>query len=71
MKRKLIITALLLLCIIFCAASCSDDGVPAGMKLASDTSLVEYSLFVPSEWVIDSSTDKITSAHASKNDLRP
>ena len=69
MKRKLIITVLLLLCIIFCVASCSDDGVPAGMKLASDTSLVEYSLFVPSEWVIDSSTDRITSAHASKNDL--
>lgn len=67
--KKLTIITLLLACVIFCLASCSDDGVPAGMKLASDTSRVDYSLFVPSEWIIDSSTEKITSAHASQHDL--
>ena len=68
MKTKLILILLAILA-IFCLASCTDDGVPAGMKLASDTTRVDYSLFVPSDWVIDSSTEKITSAHASKNDL--
>ena len=66
--KKLILTIFLIFCVIFCA-SCSDDGAPDGMKLASDTSRVEYSLFVPSDWIIDSSTDKITSAHASQSDL--
>ena len=68
MKTKIILILLTILAIL-CFASCSDDGIPAGMKLASDTSRVDYSLFVPSDWVIDSSTDKITSAHASKSDL--
>ncbi len=48
--------------------SCNKSDAPRGMKLASDTSKVYYSLYVPQGWVIDSSTSNITSAHVSKFD---
>lgn len=47
---------------------CNSSDVPEGMKLASDTSRVYYSLFVPQEWVIDTRSELVTSAHASKYD---
>ena len=63
-KAFLIIFSLITLCLFIGSCGNSSD-VPEGMKLASDTSKVYYSLFIPNEWIIDSSTDKITSAHAS------
>lgn len=51
MKR--ILSVLILAVLVFSLASCGDDSVPDGMKLASDTSIVDYSLFVPESWIID------------------
>jgi len=66
--KKAIILIFTLIFVCLCFASCKDDGIPDGMKLASDTSRVPYSLFVPQDWILDSSTDIISSAHASESD---
>ncbi len=48
-------------------ASCKDrKGAPVGMKLASDRSRVEYSLYVPEEWTVDEASD-FTRTHAQDN----
>ncbi len=38
------------------------------MKYANSTDTVDYSLFVPERWVVDTANAKITQAHASKAD---
>ena len=54
--------------------SCSDnlapDGqaIPKDMKIASNTALVDYLLFVPESWLIDMQTST-TLVHASESDL--
>ncbi len=54
---------------MLCLTSCNkDDEIPSGMKYASSTDLVDYSLFVPKDWIVDASTSKITLAHVSNSD---
>lgn len=66
MKKILLVLMALLMCL--CLFSCGeDDGVPAGMKLASNTDIVAYSLFVPESWVVSNAT-AITQAYVSETD---
>ena len=44
-----------------------DKDTPAGMKLASNTDIVDYSLYIPSGWIIDNQTGN-TLAHVSATD---
>lgn len=56
MKKALLIILSALM--LFALASCKDNGdAPAGMKLASNRSRVDYSLYVPEEWIVDEATD--------------
>lgn len=66
MKKLLIITLPIILALLF-LSSCKNTGAPSGMQIASDTSKVEYNLFVPDGWIIDS-MDTVSSAHASDSD---
>lgn len=61
---KKILTVLLLCVMLFGMVSCKDEGVPDGMKLASNTDIVLYSLFVPEDWIIDEQS-AMTMAHVS------
>lgn len=68
MKIRRILSVLLTVLALFALSSCSGKtDVPKGMKLASDTSIVDYSLFVPKSWIIDASDGK-TMAHVSESD---
>ena len=68
MKIRRILSILLTVFALFALSSCSGKtDVPKGMKLASDTSIVDYSLFVPEKWIIDSNDGK-TMAHVSESD---
>ena len=66
MKR--IIAILLALLTGLCLFSCGDDPVPEGMKQASDTSVVDYCLYVPKEWVVSSAERAVTHAYVSEGD---
>ncbi len=52
--------SLLLIIVTLCAlASCGDEAsseAPSGMMLASDTEIVDYFLYVPTDWVVTSAT---------------
>ncbi len=65
--KKLIIITLSLICVVLCVASCSNGDAPRGMKIACDTSIVDYTLYVPESWIIDS-MGHTSSAHASDSD---
>ncbi|MGM9665467.1 MAG: hypothetical protein ACI3XX_02885 [Eubacteriales bacterium] len=68
MKMRRVLSVLLIVLALCALTSCSGKtDVPKGMKLASDTSIVDYSLFVPEEWIIDSNDGK-TMAHVSETD---
>ena len=68
MKIRRILSVLLTVFALFALSSCSGKtDVPKGMKLASDTSIVDYSLFVPKSWIIDVSNGA-TMAHVSESD---
>lgn len=68
MKIRRILSVLLTVFALFALSSCSGKtDVPKGMKLASDTSIVDYSLFVPEKWIIDISNGA-TMAHVSDAD---
>lgn len=68
MKVRRILSTLSIVLIVCAFTSCSDkDDVPKGMKLASDTSVVDYSLFVPEEWMIVT-RNGATSVQVSKTD---
>lgn len=68
MKMRRVLSVLLIVLALCALSSCSGKGdVPKGMKLASDTSIVDYSLFVPEKWIIDASDGK-TMAHVSETD---
>ncbi len=66
MKRFLTVFIIALMCL--CLFSCGDDPVPEGMKLASNTDVVDYSLFVPEAWVVSSAERATTHAYASEGD---
>ncbi|MBQ9743532.1 MAG: hypothetical protein IJW19_00220 [Clostridia bacterium] len=63
----LILTALLL---TSCSQDLAPDGepIPDDMKIASNTAMVNYLLFVPEYWIIDTQTS-VTMAHASSTDF--
>lgn len=68
MKVRRILSTLSIVLIVCAFTSCSGkDDVPKGMKLASDTSVVDYSLFVPEEWMIVT-RNGATSVQVSKTD---
>ncbi len=64
---KKIITILSIILVLIFVCSCQNGDVPSGMKLASDTSKVYYSLYVPKSWIIDS-TDSVSACHVSDSD---
>lgn len=68
--KKLVCALLAALLLLTALAACgkSDDvDVPYGMQLASDPSVVDYYLFVPSKWTVEMSTGA-TSAYYSTDD---
>ena len=65
--KKILPLLFALLTILLCLVSCQKGDTPSGMKLASDTSRVQYSLYVPKSWIIDSS-DNVSAAHVSDTD---
>ena len=67
MKRLLALVFILTICL--CLFSCGEESdVPAGMKLASNTEIVDYKLFVPENWIVSESTRAATQAFASESD---
>ena len=67
---KKILSVFLLAVMLFSLVACGDDtptDIPEGMKLASDTEIVDYLLFVPENWEVTSKTG-MTMAQASLND---
>lgn len=67
---KKIFSLVLLLSMLLSLAACGNDtpeGVPEGMKLASDTEIVDYLLYVPDDWQVTSQTG-MTMAQTSLND---
>lgn len=68
MKMRRVLSVFLIVLALCALSSCSGKtDVPKGMKLASDTSIVDYSLFVPEKWIIDISNGA-TMAHVSDAD---
>ena len=66
MKKFLLVIMALLMCL--CLFSCGeDDGVPSGMKLASNTDIVAYKLFVPESWIV-ANAQATTQAYVSETD---
>ena len=67
MKRFLAL--ILVLVCSFAVVSCGDNGdVPAGMKLASNTDIVAYKLFVPESWLV-TLNDTRTAVQVSDKDV--
>lgn len=66
MKR--ILTVLLVLSLCLCLFACGDDEVPDGMKLASDTEIVDYRLFVPEGWIVVNTGNATSQAFVSDKD---
>ena len=68
MKKLLsiVLAALLFFALSACGKN-NDVSVPYGMQLASDTSVVDYYLFVPQEWTVDMANGA-TSAYYSTAD---
>ena len=64
---KKILTLFSIIFVLLFLFSCQNGDVPRGMKIASDTSKVYYSLYVPKSWIIDS-MDNISSCHVSDSD---
>lgn len=63
--------AILLIVLSFCLVlftSCKKSDIPAGMEQISDTSLVEYIMYAPKSWIVDSAPGKTTGAHVSESD---
>lgn len=52
------ISVLLIFVLLFALISCGEEenGVPLGMKLASNPEIVDYTLYVPEDWVVTAST---------------
>ena len=69
LKKRFIALFLVILSVLMLFASCNeDDEIPSGMKFANSKDTVDYSLFVPKEWIIDTANSKITLAHVSNTD---
>ena len=48
--------------------SCDKDEAPNGMKLASNTNIVDYKLYVPEEWIVSNADRGATQAYVSEGD---
>ena len=66
MKRLLVLALILAMCVSL--FSCDEDMVPDGMKLASNTDIVDYRLYVPEEWLVSEAERATTQAFASEGD---
>lgn len=66
MKRLLLLALVLAMCLSL--FSCGEDMAPDGMKLASDTQIVDYKLYVPEEWMVSEAERATTQAFASEGD---
>ena len=66
--KRILLVALALIMLLSFAGCKKSDGAPKGMKLASSTDLVPYSLYVPEDWVIDEADALTTRAHVSSSD---
>ena len=67
MKKILTLTFILAMCL--CLFACGEDSdVPVGMRLASDTDIVDYKLFVPEAWEIVSGDSAQSQAFVSDTD---
>ncbi|MBQ7225541.1 MAG: hypothetical protein IJX02_02940 [Clostridia bacterium] len=66
MKRFLSLLLIGVMCLFM--FSCGEDEVPDGMKLASDTDVVDYKLFVPESWVVSTAERATTQAYVSNSD---
>ena len=66
---KKIVSLLICVILVLSLASCGAESItiPVGMKIASDTDIVDYRLFVPEEWTVDMRTG-VTTAYFSVND---
>ena len=53
MKKILVLMLMLALCLCFVA--CDEDEIPEGMMLASDTEIVDYTMYVPLNWTVSNS----------------
>lgn len=54
MKKRIIALFFVVLSLTIILASCGNKGdIPDGMKRASDTRIVDYELFVPETWIVD------------------
>ena len=61
---SLCLTGAILFAMLAACGKTEEFEAPVGMKLASDTAVVDYCLFVPESWVVDLSTG-VTSAYHS------
>lgn len=70
MKRVLCLIFVLAMCFCMFSCSCSngDENTPKGMKLASNTKVVDYKLFVPEGWIVSNADRAQTQAYVSEND---
>ena len=68
MKRIIALTLVFVVFVLsFSACGKGEYNVPLGMQIASDTSNVDYLLYVPEEWTVDMRTG-VTTAYYSVND---
>ena len=66
MKRILAILLVAISCL--CLFSCDKGDAPDGMKLASNTDIVDYLLYVPENWVVSNADRGATQAYVSDGD---
>ena len=80
MRKRILSLLFVIISLTVVLASCGKDSdIPEGMKRASDTKIVDYELFVPEAWIVDtpsfsSNDDKdikklaVSMAHVSTSD---
>ena len=70
MKRILCLLFVLVMCfsLFACGCSKSDPDVPAGMKLASNTKVVDYKISIPESWIVTNADRAQTQAYVSDSD---
>lgn len=78
--KKIIALLLAIVSLVLILASCGKNSdIPDGMKRASDTRIVDYELFVPESWIVDTPSFSanededvqmlaVSMAHVSKSD---
>lgn len=67
MKRFLLILVSLIMCLSLFSCG-NEEEAPDGMKLASNTDIVDYKLFVPEGWTVSNADRGATQAFVSEGD---